>query len=853
MAEVGTYYITIMPEMSKFTSSVKKAMGDAGASGGSSFGSSFADIVKGSAIGTALGSLATKAGSSIMSGLRAGIGRIDTIQNFPKVMQSLGYSTDEASKSIRTIMDHLDGLPTSTDEMVQLTQSIADSTGDLDLATKAALGFNDMLLATGTSTADAASATAILNRVLGKGSATTAQWQSLQQHIPAQMSAIAKKMLGAKATTNDLHEALENGKVSWNDFLQAIVDLDEQGEGAMASFHDQAIAMTGGIGTALENVPNRIARGWESIIDAIGREDIAQTINNVSYGIRDAMVRVGDAIKDVKERLSETKAFENLQTIMETLQGRFGDLGTAIDTAISGATPIIADFIDRALQWIVDHGEQIGNLFDGISSALGKVGDAIGGALSQAGDVLGDLIADGLQFVLDNGDSISDLLDGWATAFSNVADVLSDAFAAAAPVLADCISDSLQWILDHGDGVSAALAGIATALGAIAAYNTAVAVLGGVSTALEVMSMVSLSGGLLAFIGDLGAGLLLVSESGGILAPVLGALGTALSFLAANPFVLIIAAIAAVVGGLVYWLTCTEEGKQVWEDFTTFLSETWEGLKADWESFVGIVQQGFEDQQVQWETFKTNLATWNEEMRENLLTKWEEIKSGVAEKAQSLADDVKQRWDGWAKDTAVWNETVRQDLLGKWEEIKKGVSEKASSLADDVKQRWEGWVRDSAEWNESIRADAMEKWKALGDGIVEKFDWVRERVGEAVDWLKGAFDFEWKLPDIKLPHFNVTEGGGMFGLPSISVDWYAKGGVFNSAALIGIGEAGKEAALPLNDSTYREIASGIASQGGAGGGVVIRDCTFNVREDDDIDRIADALSARWMRDLGAMA
>ena len=104
MAEVGTYYITIMPEMSKFTGSVNKAMGDLGGTSGKTFNGSFLDVVKGSAIGTALGGVASKLGSTFMSGISTGISRLDTLNNFPRVMESFGYSADEASDAVNNIM-----------------------------------------------------------------------------------------------------------------------------------------------------------------------------------------------------------------------------------------------------------------------------------------------------------------------------------------------------------------------------------------------------------------------------------------------------------------------------------------------------------------------------------------------------------------------------------------------------------------------------------------------------------------------------------------------------------------------------------------------------------------------------
>ena len=73
-----------------------------------------------------------------------------------------------------------------------------------------------------------------------------------------------------------------------------------------------------------------------------------------------------------------------------------------------------------------------------------------------------------------------------------------------------------------------------------------------------------------------------------------------------------------------------------------------------------------------------------------------------------------------------------------------------------------------------------------------------------------------------------------------------------SSTLIGVGEAGKEAALPLNAKTYREIARGIVSEGG-GGGVTVSGNTFYVREEADINRIAEELVRKARREGWSMA
>lgn len=103
---------------------------------------------------------------------------------------------------------------------------------------------------------------------------------------------------------------------------------------------------------------------------------------------------------------------------------------------------------------------------------------------------------------------------------------------------------------------------------------------------------------------------------------------------------------------------------------------------------------------------------------------------------------------------------------------------------------------------------------AIGD-LIKKLP---QKLGEViksiktnlVDKAKKLMDFKWELPKIKLPHFSIS---GKFSLnppsiPKISVEWYAKGGVFDAPTLFGyggrlggLGEQGAEAIVPLEKNT----------------------------------------------------
>lgn len=90
------------------------------------------------------------------------------------------------------------------------------------------------------------------------------------------------------------------------------------------------------------------------------------------------------------------------------------------------------------------------------------------------------------------------------------------------------------------------------------------------------------------------------------------------------------------------------------------------------------------------------------------------------------------------------------------------------------------------------------------------FATVKSVVTGAINVIKGALNFEWKWPKVKLPHFSFTGSINPLdwptqGLPKVGVEWYAKGGVFDqptifatAAGLKGVGEAGPEAVAPVS-------------------------------------------------------
>lgn len=144
-----------------------------------------------------------------------------------------------------------------------------------------------------------------------------------------------------------------------------------------------------------------------------------------------------------------------------------------------------------------------------------------------------------------------------------------------------------------------------------------------------------------------------------------------------------------------------------------------------------------------------------------------------------------------------------------------------------------------------IKGITTSVWNDIKASIENPIIAAQNTVSNVVDAIRGFFSNlrlpEINIPKIKLPHFNIK---GQFSLmppsvPSLDVSWYAKGGIFNSPSVIGVGEAGTEAVLPIDrlDELMARAMEKVKGSG-SGGNLTLHIENFINNTEKDIEQIA---------------
>ena len=266
-------------------------------------------------------------------------------------------------------------------------------------------------------------------------------------------------------------------------------------------------------------------------------------------------------------------------------------------------------------------------------------------------------------------------------------------------------------------------------------------------------------------------------------------------------------------------------------------------------------------------------ATWDN-IQLVITTAWEIIKT-VVETAinvvlgiiQAVMQIITGDWSGaWETIKGVFStvwQAIQSIVQTIFSAIQSYISNILNGISGTVSNIWNGIKDTVSNVLNAISSTVSSVWEGIKSTISGAINGAKDAVSSAIEAIKGLFNFSISWPHIPLPHFSVSGSANPLdwlsqGVPSISIEWYAKGGIMTKPTIFGMngnnlmvgGEAGNEAVLPLNDKTLGAIGRGIAqTMGGTSPTINITITGNTIREEADIIRIADEVAQRIADEL----
>ncbi|HEW2912628.1 TPA: tape measure protein [Streptococcus pneumoniae] len=224
------------------------------------------DSLKKFAIGGAAFKLASKAVDLLTDSLGGAIQRFDTLESYPRVMQAMGHSTEDVTRSTKKLAAGIEGLPTTLNEVVGTAQRLTSITGDINKSTDLTLALNNAFLASGSSSADASRGLQQFSQMLSAGKVDMQSWKTLQETMPYALQKTAESFgFAGQSAQNDFYSALKEGRITFNQFSSKLVELN----GGVGGFAELAKTNSKGIQTSFGNLKNAVVKGVANTIKAL--------------------------------------------------------------------------------------------------------------------------------------------------------------------------------------------------------------------------------------------------------------------------------------------------------------------------------------------------------------------------------------------------------------------------------------------------------------------------------------------------------------------------------------------------------------------------------------------------------